>query len=133
MRNGRLLAGLAVLLVALWGCDSRALPEAYRDIPVPGTMLRSPEVVSEGGRLFYTHCSQCHGENADGKGAIHRQLSSKPVDFTNREWRDNVSPKWVYYVVREGRKHTAMAGSARRLDDESCWKLTAFVLSVAER
>jgi mono/diheme cytochrome c family protein len=96
-------------------------------------MLRTPEVLSEGAQLFFTHCSQCHGEKADGKGTIHRQLSSKPVDFTDKDWRAEVSPRWVYYIIREGRKHTAMAGSARRLDDESCWKLAAFVLSVAEQ
>ena len=121
------------LLLALWGCESRELPEAYQDMPVPGALLRTPEAVSAGARLFSMHCTPCHGENADGNGEIHRQLSSKPVDFTNREWRENASPKWVYYVIREGRKHTAMASSARRLDEEACWNLTAFVLSVAER
>jgi len=133
-RNGRLLAGLAALLVALWGCgDSRELPEEYRDIPVPGSLLRSPEALSAGAKLFYMHCSPCHGERGDGKGTIHRQLSSKPVDFTNREWREQVSPKWVYYMIREGRKHTAMAGFNHRLDDDACWNLTAYVLSVAEK
>jgi hypothetical protein len=66
-------------------------------------------------------------------GVHRRSLSSKPVDFTNREWRDNVSPQWVFYMVREGRRHTAMAGWERRLDEEASWNLTAYVLSVAEK
>lgn len=60
-------------------------------MPVPGALLRSPEAVNAGAKLLFLHCSPCHGEHADGKGAIRRSLSSKPVDFTNREWRDNVS------------------------------------------
>jgi len=130
-RKGRLLAGL-VLLVALWGCDKRELPEDYRDIPVPGALLRSPEARSAGAKLFYMHCSTCHGENADGQGSIRRHLSSNPVDFTSREWRDQVTERWVYYVVREGRTHSAMAGWNHRLDDDACWNLTAHVLSVSE-
>lgn len=124
-----------MLLVVFWGCgsDNRELPEEYQDIPVPGAQLRSPEAVAAGGKLFYMHCSPCHGENADGQGTIRRQLSSDPVDFTDPEWRENVSAKWVFYAIREGRKHTAMAGMNRRLDEDSCWNLTAFVMSVAER
>ena len=89
--RSRVLAGLVPLLVVLFGCESRELPEKYRDMPVPGALLRSPEALSTGAKLFFLHCSPCHGEHADGKGAIRRSLSSKPVDFTNREWRNNVS------------------------------------------
>ena len=128
----RVLAGLVPLLVVLWGCESRKLPEEYRDLPIPGSLLRSPEALSAGADLFFLHCSPCHGERADGKGAIRRSLSSKPVDFTNRAWRDEVSPRWVYYMILEGRRHTAMASWDRRLDEEACWNLTAYVLSVAK-
>ena len=134
-RGGAALVGLALLLMAVWGCnsDSREVPEEYQDIAVPGSLLRSPEAVKAGAKLFYVHCSSCHGEDADGQGTIRRQLSSNPVDFTDPAWRAQVTPKWVYYVIHEGRKHTAMAGLKKRLDDEAYWNLTAFVLSVAEK
>lgn len=128
----RVLAGLVSLLVVISGCESREMPEEYRDMPVPGALIRSPEAISAGANLFFLHCSPCHGERADGKGAIRRSLSSKPVDFTKREWREEVSPQWVYYMVREGRRHTAMANFDKRLDEEACWNLTAYVLSVAK-
>ena len=126
---------MVLLLVALWGCDkdSRELPEEYQKIPVPGSLLRSPEAVKTGAKLFYVHCSACHGERADGQGTIRRQLSSNPVDFTDPAWREQATPKWVFYVIREGRKHTAMAGLNKRLDDDAYWNLTAFVLSVADK
>lgn len=128
-----MLAGLVPLLVGLWGCDSRELPEEYLNMPLPGAQISSPEALANGQGLFYVHCSPCHGEQADGKGAIHRQLSSRPVDFTDPEWREEVSPQWVFYAIREGRKHTAMAGFDNRLGDEACWNLTGYVLSVAKR
>ena len=128
-----MLAGLVPLLVVLWGCDSRELPEEYRNMPLPGAQIHSSEALATGKDLFYVHCSPCHGERADGKGTIHRQLSSRPVDFTDSEWREEVSPQWVFYAIREGRKHTAMAGFDNRLSDEACWNLTGYVLSVGAR
>ncbi|MDH3255677.1 MAG: cytochrome c [Acidobacteriota bacterium] len=127
------LFGIGLLLLALSGCDKgREFPAGYQSPPVPYERLASKASQQTGRQLFELHCSQCHGENADGKGTIRRSLSSKPVDFTSLEWRQQVTPEWVYYVILEGRKHTAMAGWGTKLPDEASWDLTAFVLSVTD-
>jgi mono/diheme cytochrome c family protein len=126
------LFGLGAVLLALSGCDARELPADYQSPPVPLQMLLSRDAQGAGQELFFLHCSQCHGENADGQGTIRRSLSTRPADFTDPKWREAVSPEWVFYVISQGRKHTAMAGWDLKLSNEECWSLAAFILSRAK-
>ncbi len=124
----RLLPALAILPFALSGCDGPELPAAYRDLPVPEARLASAEARLEGRQLFLRHCAICHGEAGDGHGL--RRLSSRPRDFTDPAWRRRSPPRQVYYVIREGRRGTAMAGW-KTLEPDEIWDLVAYLRSLA--
>lgn len=117
------------MAAALSSCSAPEgrLPPAYRHLAVPESRLASASARSDGRRLFVQHCSLCHGERGDGRGA--RSLSPRAADFTSHTWRAGVSPAWVFYRIREGVPGTAMP-SWRVLPEDDCWDLTAYVLSV---
>lgn len=126
-----LLPALAILPLALWGCDPSKPPPASQRISVPAGRLASPEARLHGRALFLKHCALCHGERADGRG-VRSNLSSRPQNFTDLSWHKRSSPRWVYYVIREGKPGTAMAGW-KTLDEQETWDLVAYLLSLAEQ
>ncbi len=125
----RLLPVLATLLFAPWGCDDSGLPAEYRRLAVPEARLASVEAKLGGRKLYLQYCAICHGDRGDGRG-LRRNLSSRPQDFTDSAWQRRSSPRSVYYVIREGRRGTAMA-AWKALDPSEVWDLVAYLLSLA--
>lgn len=125
-------AAAAGLLLLLCGCGAATepLPADYRRVPVPNELLAQQDARQRGRALFVQHCAICHGETADGRG-VRRNLSSRPTDFTDPNWRRHASPRRVFYVIREGMRGTAMA-AWKGLDEDETWDLVAYVLSVAD-
>jgi mono/diheme cytochrome c family protein len=109
----------------------RDLPSAYRELAVPKAELRSPEARARGRELYLQHCKLCHGERADGQGVRRSSLSARPADFTDPSWRARVTPRHVYFVVREGVSGTPMPAWPSLTPSET-WDLVAYLLSVAE-
>lgn len=130
MRSRGALTVLA--LCCAWGCSrggAGALPPAYRRLDVPEGRLASSQARERGRVLFARHCSLCHGERADGRGARREGLSTRPRDFTDPAWRRQASPRAVFVAIREGVQGTAMP-SWKSLGVDDTWDLVAFLLSV---
>lgn len=130
MRPGRLPAAAALLACCACSGADGGLPAEYRRLTVPDELLAAPEARARGRRLYLEHCALCHGERGDGRGR-RRNLSSRPVDFTDPLWRRSASPRRVFFAIREGIAGTAMAGW-KILDVEESWSLVAYLLSVAD-
>jgi high-affinity iron transporter len=127
----RLLSALTISLTftACRGANS-GLPEAYRRIAVPTARLASPEARARGRALFLAHCALCHGERGDGHGVRRSFFATPPANFTDPAWRRRVTPRRVFFVIREGERGTAMP-SWRWLSESQTWDLVAYVLSLA--
>lgn len=125
-----LIVAAGTLLLGLWGCDTTGLPPEYRRLAVPESTLISREARYRGRALFLIHCAICHGERADGQGR-RRNLSAQPADFSDATWRRRTTPRWAYYVVREGARGTPMP-AWKILSEDATWDVVAYVLSVAE-
>jgi mono/diheme cytochrome c family protein len=130
----RLFAGgLLMSLVSLACADSDGeLPREYRRMTVPEERLASIDAKARGEKLFLQHCALCHGERGDGRGVRREGLTRSPRDFTSAAWRRSVSPRRVYYVIREGVPSTPMP-NWKALSEQDAWDMTAYVLSISER
>lgn len=131
----RYLLAALVAVPAVCGChDPDAdLPRPYRTVTVPARVVEPSSAARRSGRgLFLQNCALCHGEGADGRGARHSALSTKPVDFTQRTWCRETTPRQVFHAIREGVRGTAMP-AWRALDEEQSWDLVAYLLSVCEQ
>ncbi|MGH9366820.1 MAG: c-type cytochrome [Thermoanaerobaculia bacterium] len=106
------------------------LPPSYRKTRVPEERLASAESRARGRRIFLEHCALCHGTRADGRGVRREGLSTPPRDFTDPNTRRALSPRRMFFVIREGVRGTAMP-SWKSLDEETAWDLVAYLNSVA--
>ncbi len=126
----RLCLAATTALIGLWGCSESDLPAEYRAIEVPVEQLASAESLDRGRALYLEYCALCHGERGDGRGP-RQNLSSHPRDFTDPTWRRRMTPRKVFYVIREGIRGTAMPAWPV-LDPDQTWDVVAYVLSVSE-
>jgi mono/diheme cytochrome c family protein len=126
----RLLSALTISLTftACRGPDSD-LPGAYSRVAVPEALLRSPEARARGKALFAAHCVLCHGERGDGHGARSSGFAKAPANFTDPAWRRGVTPRRVFFAIREGVHGTPMP-SWDWLSEDEAWDLVAYVLSL---
>lgn len=125
--------GALVMSLALSACSADKARSAidYSKIEVPVDRLSSDEARERGRTLFRKKCALCHGVRADGKGVRREGLSSKPINFHNKEWRANTKPFELFEVLSEGKRGTSMPAWPT-LSDEQKWEIIAYVLSVAE-
>lgn len=111
-----------LLLATLALACSRAEPSA-------DPRFFSPEARARGRQAFATYCALCHGAAADGQGARRSAFTQPPRDFTDKAWRQSVTPDKVFARIRDGIPGTAMP-AWRSLGDQTIADLTAYVLSV---
>jgi mono/diheme cytochrome c family protein len=131
----RQLIAIALLTwLASQGCADvdGDLPRAYRRLDVPAAWLMSMDAQTRGVALFREHCALCHGERGDGRGVRQEGLASAPRDFTDPRWRASISPRRVFFAIREGRQGTAMP-NWKALNEQDTWALTAYVLALGDR
>ena len=91
--------------------------------PVPDTNPFSSEAdIQQGGALFQTHCSYCHGSNGEG---------GRGADLTAGIYRRGGRDLELFASIRLGIPGTEM-GPVRATDDE-VWKLVAFVKRIGSQ
>lgn len=116
----RIVCCAAALLAApLWAQRPRnpALAGEMPGKPIPQTNPFTSEAdLAQGGGLFQTHCSYCHGARGEG---------GRGADLTAGVYRNGGSDPDLYKTVRNGIPGTEMP-PVRATDDE-VWKIVGFV------
>lgn len=70
----------------------------------------TPELLSEGEKLFKTNCVSCHGENGAGGGPASIGLNPAPRNLTSKDnWKNGTKISNIYTTLQEGLLPSAMA------------------------
>jgi putative heme-binding domain-containing protein len=78
--------------------------------------------VQQGGALFQTHCSYCHGVHGEG---------GRGADLTVGEYRMGGSDRELFKTIRTGVPGSEMP--AVRVSDDEVWKLVGYVVRLGSR
>lgn len=101
----------------------RSVARRADDITVPE--LGTPAQLERGLAIFRRHCVQCHG--APGVSPEPFALALRPLPtplmFSGRDR----PPGYLYWVVQQGLKMTAMPAWEFRMPDEDLWAVVAFL------
>jgi len=69
----------------------------------------TPELLSEGEKLYKANCSSCHGDNGKGDGPASAGLNPPPRNFTSKEgWKNGTKLSQIYTTLQEGLPPSAM-------------------------
>jgi mono/diheme cytochrome c family protein len=88
-------------------------------LALAGALLAAPALAQAppGGALYQKLCSQCHGEQGDGRGIATPRLLPRPRDFTAGKFKIRHTPSGALPtdddlrdVIREGMPYTSMPG-----------------------
>ena len=97
-----------------------ALP-VYAQHGVVTNRFTSPEDVAAGGRIFRSHCANCHG--IDGAGA-------KGPDLTRGVYRHGSDDLDLYNTISDGIPGSEMAGIF--FEGKQMWQIVAYVRALAD-
>jgi len=78
--------------------------------------------IQQGGALFQTHCSYCHGVRGEG---------GRGADLTAGEYRMGGSDRDLFKTIRTGVPGSEMP--AVRVSDDEVWKLVGYVSRIGSR
>jgi mono/diheme cytochrome c family protein len=99
----------------------------------PSPPQKTPELVSQGKRLYDQNCVTCHGPKGDGKGQLGAALKPAPTDFTKplKEWPYTKGElKKVFDAITKGIPNSSMV-KWDHLPEQERWALVYFVVDFA--
>lgn len=69
----------------------------------------TPELLTEGEKVFKTNCASCHGENGAGGGPGSMGLNPAPRNFTSKDnWKNGTTLSAIYTTLMTGLPPSAM-------------------------
>lgn len=69
----------------------------------------TPEILSEGEKIYKTNCVSCHGENGAGGGPGSMGLNPAPRNFTSKDnWKNGTKLSEIYTTLMNGLPPSAM-------------------------
>jgi mono/diheme cytochrome c family protein len=119
--NKLIFTALAVSLLSFY---SQAMAQTSK-IP-----KKTPELLTQGKKLYDQDCMTCHGPKGDGKGQLGAALKPSPTDFTkpSREWPNTKGElKKVFEVISNGIPNSAMA-KWDQLSEQERWALVYVIV-----
>ena len=95
---------------------------------------KTPQLLSEGKKLYERDCVACHGAKGDGKGPAAVALKPAPSDFADplNQWPNTKGKlEKIFEVVSKGIPNSAMV-KWDQLSEKERWGLTYFVMEFAK-
>ncbi|MGH9367266.1 MAG: c-type cytochrome, partial [Thermoanaerobaculia bacterium] len=94
------------------------------------------EDLAAGKTLYEEFCSQCHGEEGDGQGAMADLLAPRPRDFTRGIYKIRRTPQGglptdddLFRIVANGMPGSSMPAWRGLLSDAQLWQLVDYIKS----
>jgi high-affinity iron transporter len=123
----RLLWIMVIGCLFLFYSFSMALGQA------PKPPKKTPELLSQGKKIYEQNCATCHGPKGDGKGQLGAVLKPTPSNFTKplREWPiTKGDSNKVFEVITKGIPNSSMV-KWDQLPEQERWALVYTVVGFA--
>jgi mono/diheme cytochrome c family protein len=94
---------------------------------------KTPELLTQGKKIYEQNCVTCHGPKGDGKGQLGAVLKPPPSDFTKpfNQWPNAKGDlKKVFEVITKGIPNTSMV-KWDQLSEQERWALVYSVVGFA--
>jgi high-affinity iron transporter len=119
------------IIILSFFCFFSSLGQSSGQSKVPPK--KTPELLTQGKKLYEQNCVTCHGSKGDGKGQLGTALKPPPSDFTKlfNQWPFGKGDlKKVFDVITKGIPNTSMV-KWDQLSEQECWALVYTVVGFA--
>jgi mono/diheme cytochrome c family protein len=138
-----------MLIVTLSACISAALgahtPQAHQH-PQEGEAHHHPQAaklqnpvpvnassIAAGQVLYQNQCAGCHGDTGIGDGAMGEELTPKPSNLADADWKHGSTDGEIFVVLRDGVKSTGMKAHGRKMTTHQLWDVVNYVRSLGPK
>jgi mono/diheme cytochrome c family protein len=94
--------------------------------PVPA----SADSVAAGKQVYDKQCAGCHGDTGKGDGAMGEELTPKPANLIDADWKHGSTDGEIFTVIRDGVKNTGMRPYARKVAAHQIWDVVNYLRSI---
>jgi mono/diheme cytochrome c family protein len=113
---------------------TKKAPEKF--LPMTNPLPASKETIQAGKTLYHQTakplaCSQCHGEQADGRGPLGASMFPAPRNFTCGETMNKISDGQLFWIIKNGSPGTGMMAFSG-LPDEEIWQLIHYIRQLSQ-
>ncbi len=97
--------------------------------PVPSNAAS----VAAGMALYQKQCAACHGDTGKGDGRMGEELSPKPSNIADADWKHGATDGEIFTVIRDGVKSTGMKAYGHKMTTHQLWNVVNYVRSLGPR
>ena len=139
----------AVLIVAFSACLSAVLgARALQDHQHPAeggahhhpaaAKLKNPvptsaASIAAGLAVYQKQCAGCHGDTGKGDGAMGEELTPKPSNLSDADWKHGATDGEIFTVIRDGVKSTGMKPFGRKMTTHQLWDVVNYLRSIGPK
>ena len=89
--------------------------------------------IAAGQALYEKQCAGCHGDAGKGDGAMGAELTPKPSNLADADWKHGATDGEIYTVIRDGVKTTGMKPYRAKLTTHQLWDVVNYVRSIGPK
>jgi mono/diheme cytochrome c family protein len=128
-----LSAGVSAALAARGRADAQE-PEGPHHHPQAAKLknpVKADAASIASGRMTYAkNCAGCHGDTGKGDGAMGDELTPKPSNLVDEEWKHGSTDGEVFTLIRDGSRGTGMKAYRRKLSAHQIWDTVNYIRSI---
>jgi mono/diheme cytochrome c family protein len=132
-----LTAALPLALTALGHAQHQHPPAGAHQHP-QAAKLKNPVAanaasIAAGQKLYGEQCAGCHGDAGQGDGAMGEDLTPKPSNLADADWKHGATDGEIYTVIRNGVKGSGMKAYRGKLTTRQLWDVVNYVRSIGPK
>jgi mono/diheme cytochrome c family protein len=132
-----LTAALSITLAAFGPQQHQHPPSGAHQHPQAAKLKNPVEAnaasIAAGQKLYGDQCAGCHGDTGLGDGSMGADLTPKPSNLADADWKHGATDGEMFTVIRDGVKGSGMKGYKSKLTTRQLWELVNYVRSIGPR
>jgi cbb3-type cytochrome c oxidase subunit III len=89
--------------------------------------------IAAGQAVYQKQCAGCHGDTGKGDGKMGAELTPKPSNLADADWKHGSTDGEIFTVIRDGVKTTAMRPYGKKLTTHQLWDVVNYVRSIGPK